>query len=168
MKNSSKKVSNVTNAKKTVVLARELRPGEAPKRIKTAWDTLVAHVGFMICYDVSDGKKRASLDSYNHWPVDPASSSKPIANGMAALPGHPTTPKNICSIWAANPITNMQVSGQKSWSKPQWIQSPESIEPILIPPDGWITIGIEGEPTSMTETEFRQRYHRIATSTSKK
>ena len=57
--------------KKTVVLARELRPGEAPKRIKTAWDTLVAHVGFMICYDVSDGKKRASLDSYNHWPVDP-------------------------------------------------------------------------------------------------
>jgi hypothetical protein len=48
----------------------------------------------------------------------------------------------------------------KKLKEPQWIQSLESIEPILVPKGGWIAIGVEGEPMSMTDTEFRRRYHR--------
>ncbi|MBZ0286256.1 MAG: hypothetical protein K8I30_01475, partial [Anaerolineae bacterium] len=55
----------------------------------------------------------------------------------------------------------------KKLNTPQWLQSREGIEPILIPAGGWITIGIEGEPTSMTEYEFRKRYQR-ATTTAKR
>jgi hypothetical protein len=144
--------------KKTVVLARELRPNEAPKRIKTAWDTLVAHAGFMICYDVSDGKKHTALDSYTHWPVEPGIFLKTYRKWDVRTPWKPTAPEKHLLALGCKPYYKHASVWAKKLKTPQWLQSREGIEPILIPSGGWITIGIEGEPTSMTEAEFHERY----------
>ncbi len=152
--------------KKFVVLARELPSAEAPKRIKTTWDTLVAHAGYMICYDTGRGNVRDHLDAYPHWPVEPRIFLK-------------TYRKWDDDTWTPDPAEQHLLKlGCKPyykhagvWAKklkyPQWIQSLESIEPILIPVGGWITIGIDGEPTSMTEYEFRKRYRRAKSSSKK-
>ena len=149
--------------KKTVVLARELRPGEAPKRIKTAWDTLVAHAGFMICYDVSDGVRRGRLDAYTHWPVEPGIFLKTYRKWDGRTAWTPNAAEKHLLDLGCKPYYKHAGVWAKKLDKPQWIQSLESIEPILIPPGGWITIGVEGEPTSMTEYEFRQRYRKSPT-----
>lgn len=154
--------------KKTVVLARELRPGEAPKRIKTAWDTLVALAGFMICYDVSDGRKHKTLDSYQHWPVEPSIFLKTYRKWDNHTPWTPNpAEKHLLELGCKPYYKHVGVWGKKL-KTPQWLQSREGIEPILIPAGGWITIGIEGEPTSMTEYEFRKRYQRATPTQSTK
>ena len=152
--------------KKTVVLARELRPGEAPKRIKTAWDTLVALAGFMICYDVSDGRKHEKLDGYQHWPVEPSIFLKTYRKWDSKTPWKPNPAEQHLLDLGCKPYYKHVGVWAKKLKSPQWLQSREGIEPIMIPVGGWITIGVEGEPTSMTEYEFRKRYQR-ATATAK-
>jgi len=146
--------------KKTVVLARELRPNEAPKRIKTAWDTLVAHAGFMICYDVSDGLRRARLDAYPHWPVEPGIFLKTYRKWDGRTAWTPNAAEKHLLDLGCKPYYKHAGVWAKKLDKPQWIQSLESIEPILVPTGGWIAIGVESEPTSMTDYEFRQRYRK--------
>lgn len=148
--------------KKTVVLARELSAREAPKRIKTAWDTLVALEGFMICYDVSDGIVHNHLDEYNHWPVEPKIFLKTYRKWDYSSGWHPNAAEKHLMDLGCSPFFKAAGVWAKRLRKPGWIQSKESVEPILIPPGGWIAIGVEGEPFSMTETEFRKRYDRPA------
>jgi hypothetical protein len=146
--------------RKTVVLARELQPSESPKRIKTAWDTLVAYTGFMICYDVSDGIIHANLDAYTHWPVDPAVFRKTYRKwGMTPWKPNPAE-KHLLEL-GCKPYYKHAGVWAKKLKAPQWIQTPESIEPVIVPVGGWITIGVDGEPVSMTEIEFRKRYRRV-------
>jgi hypothetical protein len=145
--------------KKTVVLARELQAEESPKRIKTTWDTLVAHTGFMICYDASDNVVRGSLDAYNHWPVEPRIFVKTYRKWDTTLWRPNRAEKHLMEL-GCKPYFKHAGIWAKRLKQPQWIQSLESIEPILVPKDGWIAIGIEGEPMSMAEREFRSRYRR--------
>lgn len=152
--------------KKFVVLARELRPVEAPKRIKTAWDTLVAYSGYMICYDVGDGLERKLLDDYPHWPVEPKIFLKTYRKWDKSIPWKPNPAEQHLQQLGCKPYYKIAGVWAKKLKTPHWIQSLEGVEPILVPVGGWIAIGVEGEPTSMSETEFRNRYQR-ATSAGK-
>lgn len=143
--------------RKSVVLARELLPAEGPKRIKTAWDTLMAYPGYMICYDVEDGKRRAGLDAYDHWPVDPAIFRKTYRKWNDTA-WKPNPAEHHLLDLGCKPYFKHAGVWAKKLARPGWIQSKESLEAVLVPVGGWLTIGIEGEPTSMTETEFHKRY----------
>ncbi len=151
--------------KKTVVLARELPAKEAPKRIRTAWDTLVAHAGYMICYDVSDGVRHKDLDSYNHWPVEPSIFLRTYRKWEYTAPWQPNAAEKHLIELGCKPFYKVAGVWAKKLTKPEWIESKESIEPILIPPGGWIAIGVDGEPFSMTEADFRKRYDQPAVAT---
>lgn len=146
--------------RKTVVLARELPAHEAPKRIKTAWDTLVASAGSMICYDVSDGVTHKQRDAYTHWPVDPGIFRKTYRK-WDNTPWKPNAAEKHLLELGCKPFYKHAGVWAKKLKYPQWIQTQESIEPVQVPAGGWLTIGVEGEPTTMTEAEFRKRYRRV-------
>nr|MBA3874947.1 hypothetical protein [Anaerolineae bacterium] len=55
---------------KRVTMARLLPAAEAPKIIKTAWDTIVARPGYIIAYVAGDTLK-SSLDEYDPRPIEP-------------------------------------------------------------------------------------------------
>lgn len=151
--------------KKTVVLARELPAAEAPKRIKTTWDTLVAHAGYMICYDVSDGKQHSSIDSYNHWPVEPGIFLKTYRKWEYTMPWTPNPAEQHLLEAGCKPYFKVAGVWAKKLRRPHWIISRESVEPVLVPPGAWIAIGVEGEPFSMSASQFTARYERSAATT---
>ncbi len=146
--------------KKFVVLARELRASESPKRIKTAWDTLIALTGYMICYDVGDGKERAKLDDYEHWPVEPQIFLKSYRKWDFQTVWKPNAAEKHLIDHGCKPYFKFAGVWAKHLKVPMWIQSLEGVEPILVPAGGWVCIGVEGEPTSLTSDEFRKRYRR--------
>ncbi|MEP6987248.1 MAG: hypothetical protein ABI970_16715, partial [Chloroflexota bacterium] len=55
---------------KRVTMARLLPAAEAPKIIKTAWDTIVARPGYIIAYVAGDTLK-STLDEYEPRPIEP-------------------------------------------------------------------------------------------------
>ena len=59
---------------KRVSMVRPLPDTEAPKTIKTAWDTVVARPGYIIAYVAGDTLKQ-SLDEYEPRPIEPKISS---------------------------------------------------------------------------------------------
>jgi hypothetical protein len=148
--------------KKTVVMARELLASESPKTIKLEWDTLVAKAGYMICYDVSDGKLHSKLDEYEHWPVEPDIFLKTYRRWDAENdPWTPTPPEKHLLKLGCKPYYKFAgLWAKKVIDKPIYVQTIESIEPVPVPVGAWITIGIKGEPTSMPEEEFYERYQR--------
>jgi hypothetical protein len=148
--------------KKFVVLARELRAAESPKRIKTAWDTLIAYTGYMICYDVGDGKPFSRLDDYQHWPVEPQIFLKTYRKWDNKITWKPNSAERHLMEHGCKPYYKFVGVWAKHLKQPLWLESIESIEPILVPTGGWVCIGIEGEPTSMTNYSFRKRYQRAA------
>jgi hypothetical protein len=152
--------------KKTVVLARELRASESPKRIKTTWDTLVAYTGYMICYDAGRGKVRADLDDYHHWPVAPQIFLMTYRKWDQDITWKPNAAEKHLMELGCKPFYKCAGVWAKHLKAPMRIQSLEGVEPITVPVGGWVCIGVEGEPSSMTTTEFRKRYRR-ATATSK-
>ena len=135
--------------KQFVVLARELQAIESPMRIKTGWDTLVAHTGYMICYDVGGGESRARMNDYPHWPVEPKIFLKTYRKWDQAIPWQPNAAEQHLMELGCKPYYKFVGVWAKKLRKPLWMQSLESVEPILVPAGGWVTIGIEGEPTSM-------------------
>ncbi len=143
--------------KKTVVLARELCVGESPMKIQTAWDTLIAYAGYIICYDATDGVTHESLEEYAQWSVEPHI----FQNSYRAWDNSFWTPngaeQHLINM-GCKPYYKFAGVWAKKLDEAQWIQTYESLEPILVPAGGWLTIGIEGEPTSMTEYEFLTRY----------
>lgn len=142
--------------KRQVVMARVLPPGEAPKTIRLKWDTLVAHAGYMICYDVSDGRTRAKLDDYEHWPVEPDIFAKTYRPWDTAF--KPSAPEKHLYELGCRPFYKFAGLWAKKVVKPVYVQTIESVKPVEVPIGAYITIGIKGEPTSMSAEEFYMRY----------
>src|SRR5262249_40379849 len=119
-----------------------------------------AVAGYMICYDAGDGHVRSALDDYHHWPVEPRIFLKTYRKWDNKDTWQPNPAEKHLMKLGCNPFFKFAGVWAKRLKKPTWLQSLESVEPILMPVGGWVTIGIEGEPTSMTEAEFRKRYRR--------
>jgi hypothetical protein len=143
-----------------VVMVRELPASEAPLTIRTAWDTLVAEAGYMICFEAGEGRRPALYD-YPHWPVrpdhfrdtyvvhdDPVWQPSPAQEHLLSLGCRPY--RRTVGVWALK------------LTEARRVQSPESPAPVLAPPGAWLCIGAQGAtrgvPYSTDETTLRKRY----------
>lgn len=144
--------------KKTVILARELPIEEAPKVIQVEYDTLVAHAGYIICYDPDDERVQPSIDHYPQRPVEPDTFYK--THKLWDEQWTPT-PAEI-DLLQSGCLAYYKVSGvwAKQVSEPTLLRSNESVDTITVPPGGWILIGGGGEPYSTNDSEFWERYER--------
>ena len=143
--------------RKTVVLARELPPHEAPKIIRVELDTLVVPAGYMLCYEVNGGSPKPSIDDYPQRPVDPVIFSKTFRRWDEDF-WKPTPAQRHLLDMGCEPFFKAVGTWAKQLDVPQWIQSLESVEPICVPVGAWVLIGVDGEPYSTTDEEFRKRY----------
>lgn len=142
--------------RKQVVMARELPPEEAPKTIKTSWDTLVAEAGSMICYEPSY-MPQPTLDDYNHWPVDRQLFEDTYARWDE--PDRTPTPAEMdLLLKGCEPYYKFAGVWAKSLERDTFVLSLESTNSARIPAGAWLCIGVDGEPWSQTEDEFRARY----------
>ncbi len=141
---------------KQIVLARELPPNEAPKTIKAPWATLVADAGEIICYSPSY-EARPTLDDYDHWPV-----RREIFEADYAPwdePDRTTTPAEMHLLrQGCKPYYKRAGVWARRLTKPTYVHSLESTEPVLYPPGAWLLIGSQGEPWATDDQSFRSRY----------
>ncbi len=146
--------------RKTVVMARELPPHEAPKIIRVELDTLVVPAGYMLCYEVNGGKPQAALDDYPQHPVEPIVFRKTYRSWDETWTPTPAQ-RHLLDMGCA-PYYKAAGVWARQCAMPQWIQSLESVEPICVPAGAWVLIGVDGEPYSTTDEEFRKRYQTAA------
>ena len=66
---------------KRVTMVKQLTENEAPKVIKTDWDTITATAGYYIAYVAGD-KIKPNLDDYEPRPIEPHIFRGPTAPGM--------------------------------------------------------------------------------------
>ena len=141
---------------KRITMARILPPEEAPKTIKTSWDTLTAKAGYWIAY-VAGSIMKKKLDDYHPRPIAPTIFSKTYLpwdepnwkpspteahlKKMGCMPYYKTA-----SVWA------------KRLTVETWVQGLESDKPALSPKGSWLCIGTAGEPWSVTQAWFKTRY----------
>ncbi|GAB4571633.1 MAG: hypothetical protein Kow0077_08820 [Anaerolineae bacterium] len=142
--------------RKELVLARELPAAEAPKQVKTAWDTLVAEAGSMLIYRPDSPEARASLDDYDHWPVDKAIFEQSYAPWDDALPETPAVRQLLAA--GCRPYYKRAGCWARRLTAPTAVQSLESPEPVVHPSGAWLCIGVEGEPWVVSDAGFRARY----------
>lgn len=126
------------------------------KNIDVQTETITGKVGDFICYN--PGREyRPNPDDYDHWPVrrdiffknykawdEPAWKPNPAEKHLLSLGCQPYYKHQ--GVWA------------QRLRKPRVVQSLESPEPVEIPPGRWLIIGVEGEPYSTSDEEFRERY----------
>lgn len=142
--------------RKQVTMVRELPPEEAPKTIKTSWDTLVAQAGCMIVYNPVYERLDA-LDDYEHWPVQPEVFHASYKEWDE--PDRTTTPAEMHLLQAGClPYFKYVGVWARQLTAPTWVQSLESPEPALAPVGAWLCIGVHGEPWVQSDEGFRSRY----------
>lgn len=141
---------------KRVTLVRRLPAEEAPLTIKTPYDTLVAEAGYYVAY-VAGEKLGQSLADYEPRPIEPHifddtyvpwddASWKPTPTEAHLLQLGCKPYYKVAGVWA------------KRLKTPAYVQSLESPEMTLVPPGAWLCIGTAGEPWSVTDEWFHQRY----------
>jgi hypothetical protein len=142
--------------KKQIVMARELPASEAPKTIVTAWDTLIAQAGYMICYDPGQ-VVWPGLEDYFHWPVEPEIFHKTYKPWDEADLTPSPTESHLMSL-GCKPYYKFVGIWAKKLNEDALVQTMESPEPVTIPPGVWLSIGVEGEPYAMSDRTFHTRY----------
>lgn len=142
--------------KKEVVMARPLPAAEAPKTIRTPWETLTVDAGYMICYQPGKSARR-SLDEYEHWPCHPdifqdtyrawnTAGWKPNAAERDLMQRGCKPYYKVAGVWA------------KCVTEDVLVQSLESTQPARIPAGAWVAIGEKGAPYHLDDPGFRARY----------
>ena len=147
-------------ARRRVVMARELPASEAPRTIVTAWDTLVAEAGFMICFEITP-ERHDTLYDYPHWPVNPDH-----FRGLYAPYDEPGWTPNAVEqhllALGCRPYTKVGGVWAQRLSAPVLVQSPESPDPVTVPAGAWLCVAAQGaswgSPYSMSEADFAARY----------
>jgi len=150
---------------KRVTMAKQLSPDEAPKVIKTEWDTITATAGYYIAYVAGD-KIKPNLDDYEPRPIEPhifrdtyrpwdekgyrPTSTEKHLDKLGCKPYYKTT-----GVWA------------KRLKKDTYVQSIESSKPSVAPAGAWLCIGTEGEPWTVTHEWFHTRYRMPGQTTAK-
>jgi hypothetical protein len=143
--------------RRQLVMARPLPESESPKTIHTAnGETLVATTGYMICYIPGDSV-RAELDGYDHWPVEP----NIFIETYAAWDEPDWTPnlveRHLISM-GCSPYYKRAGVWAKQLDEDVLIQSLEHEKPVRVESGRMLAIGSQGEPYSMGEKTFHDRY----------
>jgi len=146
--------------RKRMVMGRELPASEAPLVIRTAWDTLVAQAGYMICFDPGD-TVRESLYSYAYWPVRP-DHFHDLYKAWDASDWEPTPAQSHLLALGCKPYSRSVGVWAKKLDQATTVQSFESREPVVVPAGAWLCMGGNGSawgaPYSMSDKAFRARY----------
>jgi len=147
--------------KKSVVLARELPPEEAPLKIVYENNTLIATAGYMICFSVG-WLKRKSLYDYHHWPVAPDHFSDSYLAWDDPTWKPKRGEKHLMSM-GCKPYYNSAVGvWAKKLAQPQWIQSAEDDKPFEVPAGAWLLLGSKGSakgaPYWGAAKDFQKRF----------
>lgn len=137
-------------------MARMLPVGEAPKIIKTAYDTIVAKAGYYIAYVPGDTVK-SRLDDYDPRPIEPhvfLDTYRPWNEPN----WKPTPPEKHLMEMGCKPYYKVAGVWAKKLKEPTYVQSIESSKPALAPAGSWLCVGTVGEPWVVTDEWFRERY----------
>lgn len=144
---------------KRVTMVRRLPKEEAPKVIKTAWDTITATAGYYIAY-VAGTTLKAKLDDYEPRPLEPHifETTYKLWDEQKWKPN--PTEKHLMQM-GCKPYYKIAGVWAKKLKHDTYVQSIESSKPSLIPTGAWLCVGTSGEPWSVTEDWFRTRYQRV-------
>lgn len=142
--------------KREIIYARRLSESEAPKTIKTSWDTLTANTGDMICYNIESESALPSLDEYDHWPVQSDIFEQTYAADHKTR--FCTTAMDQLLDAGCAPYYKHAGVWAKLLTEPTYVQTLESPEPVLFPVLEWLCIGVAGEPWVQSDDGFRGRY----------
>ena len=137
-------------------MGRELPASEAPLLIRTAWDTLLAQAGYMICFDAGD-TVRESLYSYAHWPVRPDHFHN-LYKAWDAPDCEPTPAQSHLLSLGCKPYSRSVLVWAKKLEQATTVQSIESRQPVVVPAGAWLCMGANGSasgaPYSMATKHF--------------
>lgn len=142
---------------KQLVMARALPGEEAPKQIAASWATLYAQAGDMICYRPEGEAARASIDAFDHWPVQ----REIFEQDYVAWDGPPlpdTPAMRQLRAAGCQPYYKQAGCWARCLTEPAQVQSLESPEPVRYPAGAWVCIGSKGEPWAQPDDDFRSRY----------
>jgi hypothetical protein len=144
--------------RKQIIMVRQLPEEEAPKRIiGSSGENLIARAGDMICYDPSD-QIRPTLDDYDHWPVKPEIFGKTYRE-WDPWEWHPSAPEEHLFELGCKPYYKVGEVWAKKLDKPTYIQSLEQPRPELAKQGRYLVIGAKGEPYTIDNRTFLQRYY---------
>ncbi|MBI1277861.1 MAG: hypothetical protein GC179_07015 [Anaerolineaceae bacterium] len=141
---------------KRVTMARVLPQSEAPKIIKTQWDTLVARAGYIIAYVAGDTLKH-SLDEYEPRPIEPKIFAKTYKTWDDARWKPSQTERHLMSL-GCKPFYKVAGVWAKKLKENTYVQSIESSKPVLASAGAWLCVGTEGEPWTVDDSWFHTRY----------
>jgi hypothetical protein len=144
---------------KRLTMARKLQAAEAPLQIVTpSGEKLTAHAGMMICYD-PDNHVRATLDDYEHWPVeeDIFHMTYEVWN---VWDWTPTAAEKRLMKLGCKPYYKIATVWAKKLYKSVYLQSREQKTPELVKAGRYVVIGVKGDPYSMSESAFNRRYRK--------
>jgi hypothetical protein len=143
--------------RKQVVMARALPEAESPLRIVlSTQETVVVQAPYVICYDPGESV-RASLSEYPQWPVRPDM----FENSYSAwdeIDWQPAPPQKHLLNFGCKPYFKHQGVWAKRLTKPAYVQSIESMAPVLVPAGDWVLVGSLDGPYYMTDELLRARY----------
>ncbi len=141
---------------KRVTMVKQLTENEAPKVIKTEWDTVTATAGYYIAYVAGD-KIKPNLDDYEPRPIEPHIFHETY-RPWDEQGYRPTSTENHLSKLGCKPYYKTTGVWAKRLRKDTYVQSIESSKPSVAPAGAWLCIGTEGEPWTVTHEWFRTRY----------
>lgn len=124
--------------------------------IKMTLETLVARTGSVICYDPG-AARRERLEDYDHWPVR-ADLFQKTYRPWREPDWHPNAAESHLMQLGCLPYYKHTGVWAQRLTRPIYLQSLESPQPVLVPPGRWLCIGSQGEPYHMNDQEFRERY----------
>jgi len=143
-------------SRKQVTMARRLPPEEAPKTIKTPWDTIVATAGYYIAYQTGEAPGKP-LDAYSPRPIEPHIFRETYAPWREPDWTPTPTEAHLYKL-GCKPYYKTVGVWARRLKEPTLVQSLESKKPSLAPAGAWLCIGSAGEPWTVTDEWFRSRY----------
>jgi hypothetical protein len=142
--------------RKRISMARMLPASEAPKIIKTSWDTIIARAGYYIAYVAGD-KVQKTLDDYDPRPIEPRIFMQTYRPWNE--PNYKPTPAEAHLMkLGCKPYYKIAGVWAKRLKEETWVQSIESSKPSRAPAGAWLCVGTEGEPWTVTNEWFHERY----------
>lgn len=143
-------------SRRQVTMVRRLPPDEAPKVIKTPWDTIVAQAGYYIAYQTSEAPGKP-LDAYAPRPIEPDIFKTTYAPWRVPDWKPSPTEAHLMKL-GCKPFYKTVGVWAKRLTEPTYVQSIESDQPSLSPAGAWLCIGSAGEPWTVTNEWFHRRY----------
>jgi hypothetical protein len=144
------------NRKKQLVMARRLPEAEAPMMFHWPNETFSVPAGYVICY-APGAVVQAKLSDYDHWPVRPDVFKRTYRIWDVAA-WKPSLPEQKLLSLGCKPVYNAAAVWARRLTVPQYVQSVESAQPVLVKSGNWVLVGSIGEVWYQDDVNFRSRY----------